>query len=162
MSNILPAITLYQPWATWIADELKLIETRTHNRFGCLLGKTILIHAGQTTDKNALPNIYLKGREYSTPVNGVILCKAKVNSIGKLSGIHSQDSMIDCGSIERFGLYLTNIEKFDTPIPVKGGMGIWYFDLDKKEKVKSRIQQCIFSVNTLRQESSTAIEVWVK
>ncbi len=132
---IYPVITLYQPWATWIADELKLIETRTHNRFGCLLGKTILIHAGQTTDKGALPNPYLDGRAYSKPVNGVILCEVFVNRVGKLSGIHSDKAMIDCEIVERFGLYLTNVKKLDVPIEVMGGMGIWYFDMDKKEKV---------------------------
>jgi hypothetical protein len=132
---IYPVITLYQPWATWIADELKRIETRTHNRFSCLLGKTILIHAGQNTDKYALPNPYLKGRNYSEPINGVILCEAFVNRFGKLSGIHSERAMIDCETVERFGLYLTGIKKF-TPIPCKGEMGIWYFDLEKQEKVK--------------------------
>lgn len=134
--KILPVITLYQPWAIWVADALKTIETRTHNRFGCLLNKTILIHAGMTTDKNALPNPYLNGREYSEPINGVILCSAFVKAVGKLSDIHSENAMIDCGTVERFGLYLKDVEKFDTPIPVKGEMGIWYFDLDSKAKAR--------------------------
>ncbi len=133
---ILPTITLYQPWATWIADGLKTIETRTHNRFGSLLGKTILIHAGAATDKNALPNLYLEGREYSEPINGVILCKAKVVRFGCLSGRHSRDAMIDCHNFERFGLYLADIEKFETPIPERGERGIWYYDLENKIKVK--------------------------
>ncbi len=143
---IYPVITLYQPWATWVADELKLIETRTHNRFGCLLQKEILIHAGQTTDKHALPNNYLNGREYSKPINGFILCKAFVNRFGKLSAIHSEKSMIDCDSVERFGLYLTQIEKFTTPIEEKGGMGIWYYDLELMKKVKKRSKT---NINTL-------------
>lgn len=52
--EIYPVITLYQPWATWIMRELKTIESRTHARFNSLLYKTILIHAGQTTDKTAI------------------------------------------------------------------------------------------------------------
>ena len=135
---VYPVITLYQPWATWIADGLKTIETRTHNRFGSsLLGKTILIHAGQKIDIQALPNPYLNGREYSEPIKGVILCSAFVNRVGKLSSIHSERAMIDCTSVERFGLYLTVVEKFEIPIPVKGEMGIWYFDLKSKTKVKN-------------------------
>ena len=47
--RVYPVLTLYQPWATFIADGLKTIETRTHNRFTSLYGKTILIHAGQQT-----------------------------------------------------------------------------------------------------------------
>lgn len=145
MSNILPVITLYQPWATWIADELKLIETRTHNRFASLLGKRILIHAGQTTDKKALPNPYLIGRTYSKPINGVILCEVFVKAFGKLSAIHSEKAMIDCYTIERFGLYLKDIKKLPEPIPEKGEMGIWYYDLDAKKKVKKpKPQQIIF------------------
>lgn len=136
MDNILPVITLYQPWATWVADGLKLIETRTHNRFGSLLGKTIFIHAGLTTDKHALPNKYLNGRPYSEPVNGVLLCTAFVKSVGKLSGMHSERAMIDCDTVERFGLYLTDIKKLDNPIPIKGEMGIWYFNIETLEKVR--------------------------
>lgn len=136
MNRIFPVITLYQPWATWVADGLKLIETRTHNKFSSLMGKTILIHAGKTTDKTALPNPYLNDREYSEPINGVILCGAYVKSFGKLSAIHSEQAMIDCDTVERFGLYLRDIEKFDHPIPVKGEMGIWYFDFATKQKVK--------------------------
>lgn len=136
LKGIYPVITLYQPWATWVADGLKLIETRTHNRFGCLLGKTILVHSGLTTDKSALPNPYLNGRSYSEPINGFILCAAYVNRFGKLSGIHSERAMIECESVERFGLYLINVQKLETPIPEKGEMGIWYFDMDTMQKVK--------------------------
>lgn len=132
---ILPVITLYSPWATFISDGLKTIETRTHNRFSSLCRKTILIHSGQQTDKYALPNPYLNGREYSEPINGVILCSAFVDKFDILSGMDSEDAMIDCRDTERYGLFLTHIKKFDTPIPVKGSMGIWYFDLDKMEKV---------------------------
>lgn len=140
--RILPVITMYQPWATWVADELKLIETRTHNRFSGLLKKNVLIHAGQVTDKKALPNPYLKGRIYSEPINGFILCEAFVNRFGKLSGIHSEMAMIDCETVERFGLYLTDVKKLDTPIPEKGEMGIWYYDIANKVKItKSKIQQ---------------------
>ena len=137
---ILPVITLYQPWATWIMREWKTIETRTHNRFGCLLGKTILIHAGMNTDAAAINNPYLTKQqlmyEPNEVINGFILGSVFVKSFGKLSSIHSEKSLIDCGNIERFGLYLSQIEKFSEPILCKGEMGIWYFDIDKKEKVK--------------------------
>ena len=87
------------------------------------------------TDKYALPNYYLNGREYSEPINGVILCSAFVEKVDALSGRDSGATMIDCRNVERYGLFLKHVNKFDTPIPVKGGMGIWYFDLEKMEKV---------------------------
>lgn len=74
---IYPSITLTQPWATWIIRGWKTIETRTHNRFACLDKKTILIHAGMTTDKSAANNPYLtKDQLMYNPdemVNGFIL-----------------------------------------------------------------------------------------
>ncbi len=136
---IYPVITLYQPWATWIMREWKTIETRTHNRFGCLLGKTILIHAGMNTDADAINNPYLTKEqlvyEPEEVVNGYILGSAFVKSFGKLSSAHSQKALIDCEKTDRWGLYLSNIDKFKEPIPVKGEMGIWYFDFNKMQKV---------------------------
>lgn len=138
---IFPTITLYQPWATWIMRGWKTIETRTHNRFECLKGKTILIHAGLTTDASASNNEYLtKDQIMFNPeemVNGFVLGSAYVWDFSRLNGIiDSRNSLIDCISTTRYGLHLEHIKKFDHPIPVRGEMGIWYFDMDKKEKVK--------------------------
>lgn len=138
---IYPVITLYQPWATWIMREWKTIETRTHNRFACLIGKRILIHSGQKTDITAtIDNPYLTNEQLRYKpeeiINGYILGAVLVKSFGKLSSTHSKSALIDCGNTERFGLYLSEIHKFENPIPVKGEMGIWYFDLEKQEKVK--------------------------
>jgi len=121
----------------------KGIETRTHNRFGCLLGETILIHAGMKTDPDAINNPYLSKEqlmyEPDEMVNGYILGSAFVKSFGKLCDIHSEQALIDCGNVERWGLFLSNVKKFSNPILAKGEMGIWYFDIDKKEKVKKPV-----------------------
>lgn len=145
--SILPVITLYQPWASWIARKWKLIETRTHNRFAGLKGKTILIHAGQTTDENAIHNIYLTHDQlvYKSDeiINGAIVCSAFVYDTGKLNGSHSQKALIECHTTERFGLFLQNIKSME-PIPVSGEMGIWYFDIETKQKVrKSEINKTL-------------------
>lgn len=75
--TIYPVITLYQPWATWIMRRWKTIETRTHNRFVKLLGKSVLIHAGQQTDATAAWNPYLTEEEIlfnpDEVINGAIL-----------------------------------------------------------------------------------------
>lgn len=142
--NPLPAITLYQPWATWIMRGWKPIETRTHKRFACLNNRTILIHAGMKTDHSdyVINNPYLTKEqlEVSGPenmINGYILGTARVIDFRELNQHDSEYALIDCsGRTTRFGLYLRDITKFDSPIPVKGGMGIWYFDLETKQKVK--------------------------
>ena len=141
MQNIFPIITLYQPWATWIMREWKTIETRTHNRFSSLHGKTILIHAGQKTDVPAFFNPYLTKKQILDAdgmVNGFILGSAYVCNIGPLTDFNSKAALIDCHSTNRFGLFLKDIKKFEKPIPAKGEMGIWYFDLDTMQKIKKK------------------------
>jgi hypothetical protein len=135
---VLPAITLYQPWAAWIMEGWKTIETREHDRFKSLLGETILIHAGlhNDTSPSSKFNRYLKGTPTWKTVNGCILGTALVSDVGWLGTEHSQEAMIDCGGVYRYGLFLENVEKFEQPIPVKGGMGIWYFNLNTKQKVR--------------------------
>jgi hypothetical protein len=141
---ILPVITLYQPWGTWVMRRWKPIETRTHDRFKSLKGKTILIHAGMKTDDCDLTikNPYLTWEQIIKDpdeiVNGYILGSAFVYDFKLLDSSHSKDALIDCGNTTRYGLFLKDVVKFDEPIPVKGEMGIWYYDLDRKEKVKKQ------------------------
>lgn len=137
--NILPVITLYQPWATWIMRGWKTIETRTHDRFKSLDGKTVLIHAGQKTDASAINNQYLtKEQLLHNPdevINGFILGSAYVQYLGCLDPMDSVNALIECETL-RYGLLLESINVFTEPIPVKGEMGIWYYDLVNKMKVK--------------------------
>jgi hypothetical protein len=50
MGEPIPIISLWQPWAQWVALGWKLIESRTHNRFKSLLTKRIGIHASAKWD----------------------------------------------------------------------------------------------------------------
>ena len=129
------AITLWQPWATLIAEGYKTIETRGHDRFKCLVGQNIIIYAGQRYDENAINELatvnfnarkFLIEKEYNEgPLPaGVILCKAFVHDGRWLTG---DDSIQACCSVEgkRYGLFLTGIKKFYAPLPMKGKQGIW-------------------------------------
>lgn len=137
---VLPVITLYQPWATWIMRGWKTIETRTHSRFACLSHKKVLIHAGMTTDPQAIKNPYLsKDQLLLNPdemVNGFILGSVYVDATGWLCGdpYENMSALIDTNG--RYGLFLEDVQKFNEPIPEKGEMGIWYFDLGNRQKVK--------------------------
>jgi hypothetical protein len=137
---IYPVITLYQPWATWIIRGWKTIETRTHNRFSCLNHKTILIHAGQTTDTSAIQNTYLTKEQLlykpDEIINGFILGSAYVDTTGLLCGDEYENKAALIYTKDRYGLFLRKIEKFKEPIPAKGEMGIWYFDMETMHKVK--------------------------
>ncbi|MEC7753824.1 MAG: hypothetical protein VYB44_07325 [Bacteroidota bacterium] len=141
---VLPAITLYQPWATWIMREWKLIETRTHARFSKLKGERILIHAGLSTDTSDLTvqNPYLTQKQiWQNPeevINGFILGSVYVYDFKRLTAKDSQSALIDCSQVPRWGLFLKDIKPFKNPIPAKGSMGIWYYNLDSKEKVNRK------------------------
>lgn len=143
-------ITLWQPWASFVALGWKTIETRTHNRFKNLVDETIGIHAGNVWDKDwkGLAGDYLtdvqlneiwrikdahdKGYE-----RGGILCTAKVERACWLASNHSQPALIECNIVEgcyRFGLFLADVKPIQL-IPAKGKQGIWNIDLKPEEVV---------------------------
>jgi hypothetical protein len=141
-------ITLWQPWASFIAWGWKSIETRTHIRFRHLIGQTIGIHAGLHWDKdwkllagkylaeNQIKKIYdLKGdfqqnifcNTNDSNIRGSIICTAWVESFDKLEKYHSTRALIDCEFTTRFGLFLPVINIIQ-PIPIKGHQGAWNYD----------------------------------
>lgn len=139
----IPIITLWQPWAQWVALGWKTVETRTHNRFKGLVGKDILIHAGMSLDSYAIDAAkqYLSPEQLAQTVNqdgdyarfradkvsGKIIAKAHVLSFRELYGETADEmwSLIECRT-NRFGLFLTNIQPLDPFVPAQGKQGIWY------------------------------------
>src|ERR1035437_8576684 len=119
----IPVITLHQPWAQFVAEGWKTIETRTHNKFKCLLGKTIMIHAGAKFNYNFayeyLTIDQLNIVKEMRPLEPQILCTAYVNNYNILTSANSKDALIDCEHTQRYGLFLTDIKKID-PIFIKG------------------------------------------
>jgi activating signal cointegrator 1 len=138
-------ITLWQPWASFIALGWKTIETRTHDRFRNLEGETIGIHAGNTWDKDwkelAVPylteeqiihtKISLKGLFDGGYNKGKILCTTHVSDTNWLNEPASWNALINCNpeeiGFQRFGLFLGNVKSIK-PIPAKGKQGIWNYD----------------------------------
>jgi hypothetical protein len=124
----IPAITLWQPWATWIAEGLKTIETRGHERFAGLAGKTIAIHAGLQWDNQAfmLASRHVEqmrlGWKRDMP-RGAVVCLADVTGRGQLNRSHEPQALCPCYG--RFGLFLKNVRRLDKPIPALGHQGIW-------------------------------------
>jgi hypothetical protein len=130
-----PVITLYPPWANWVALGWKTIETRTHDRFKSLVGKRIGIHCALKWDKSAIEAaaLYLNG--YQTVASkmflhcgGKIICTASVYGFALLTGDDSKKALIDCEHTTRYGLFLDNIRSIPT-IEAKGKQGIWYHDI---------------------------------
>ncbi len=135
-------ITLWQPWASFIAYGWKTIETRTHDRFKNLSGEQIGIHAGKVWDKDwdELTDSYLNydqrmitkelkkhfDSRSSYSVRGAIICTAFVKRANWLLTSHSYDALINC-NVNRFGLFLSDIQLIQ-PIPITGHQGAWNYD----------------------------------
>jgi hypothetical protein len=131
-------ITLWQPWASFIAEGWKTIETRTHDRFKNLKGRTIGIHAGMQWDKDwyyfasafmteEQKKLALEREQRYMCNRGKILCVDEVYEFLKLSELHSKYALVDCSEHNRYGLFLRN-NRLIEPYPAKGKQGIWHFN----------------------------------
>lgn len=132
----LTCITLWQPWASWIALGWKSIETRTHPQFAHVVGKRIGIHAGKRWDDQAIglasPWLSLAQQHMSEEfraVRGALLCTNQVIAHSRLDDSHSKRSMIDCSRTRRFGLFLGEPKKLVVPLTLTGSQGAWNTEL---------------------------------
>jgi len=146
LRSTIPAITLWQPWASWMAWGWKTIETRTHLRLQSLLGKTVAIHAGLRVDRNAvhlarfsmpLPMCQLAAfawREGPAAHRGCVIATARmvevIPSIPSADGVF-KGSMISENHdvIGKVGYRFENIRPLKNPIPARGHQGIWYWQV---------------------------------
>lgn len=154
MAETMPALTIYQPWATLIVEGLKPYEFRAwdfRSRYPSLVGKRIAIHAGarpvvrnevadllrqlfsnaaRDTGLIVEPAIKLLERVHlsrailplSSVLGTAILGEPTKNPI--VDGrplIADSDRLEDCN----FGWPLTEIERFEPPVPARGAQGFW-------------------------------------
>lgn len=133
----LPAITLYQLWASLIAWEEKQIETRAWYPHSLQAGQTIAIHAGKTIDPISWVDIKFidtcKRHGVNNPKKelprGFILCLCQFQGAYKteyLKGrISSDEAYFGNYAAGRWGWKLKTFHVFDTPIRCQGQMGVW-------------------------------------
>ena len=130
------AITLWQPWASMIADGMKTIETRGWAPPGKVMGQRIAIHAGR---KMVVPEARLWGLE-NEPTGCIVatarlVCAHKVLKPPVAKGVwvslaHDHGNTIP---VDRFGDFgegrwlwmLADVEKLPEPVPIKGGQAFW-------------------------------------
>ena len=139
------AITLWQPWASFIAIGIKPFETRGWQPPRGLIGKRIAIHAAKRRppfEDRLWGGKYVDGE---LPL-GAIVCTARLagayqcgrltaeGRIAIIGGIYDSKSLplntIECDefgdySEGRWAWWLTDIERLDPPIPASGKQGIW-------------------------------------
>lgn len=129
------AITLYQPWASWVAWGWKSIETRTHDRFRYLVGARIGIHAGPKWDYNAIREAtpwlteaqldqhdrMMRDRLYPM---GALVATASVASVRDMS-TYDSDSALCLSHPTLCAMLLARVIRVAPPIPCRGSRLAW-------------------------------------
>lgn len=123
-------ITLKQPWASLVANGLKIYEFRNMNY--SYRGK-ILIHAGKGFDKDAMERVKDYNLDFPT---AKILAEVEIVDCIKIDNnfnemINKLNSPV-YGNKKRTGYAwkLENINKINIDKTINGKQGIWYIDLE--------------------------------
>jgi len=138
-------ITLYEPWATWVGLKWKKIETRTHDRFKCLAGQRIAIHAGlkfdkfwpeaacdYLTDEQKCFMLRVASSVDGGMLHGRILCTAFVAEARRLAMGDSKLALCDCGRGDRFGLVFADVRPVEGYPKARGHQGVWDWEPDEQ------------------------------
>ena len=140
-------LTLTQPWATLVALGAKMIETRS---FYVGYRGPLLIHAakGFPLDCRELCNLMPfsgvlvpHGYDANNLPLGVILCETELVDCLKADTVaNAMPSYSECEHEADFGDYSSGrfawllrcriVRTFDPPIPAKGALGLWSFDIE--------------------------------
>jgi hypothetical protein len=132
----MPVISLWAPWVYWIMFRWKLVETRLHAKFKSLEGQRIGIHVTNKYDKTAFEQAkqYLTEEQFDITrrinhkeYSGFIIGTAIVERHYKAQACDSRIALIDCESVDRYGLLLADVKQCMIG-PLKGKQGIWYHD----------------------------------
>ena len=117
------ALTIKEPWATLIIEGYKTYEFRgwkTNYR-----GK-ILIHSGLSLEKDMAERFKQYNLNYNcgniigeAELTDCILVDEKINPLVYAKSNH----------VEKYAWNLENIKKYDKPIPCKGKLGLWNYEV---------------------------------
>ena len=124
-------LTIKQPWATLIMQKDKRFEFRS---WKTKYRGELLIHAGKGIDKEAMKRL-AKYIPEDMPT-GKILGKAKLVDCIEMSPEFKQELLKENKDIytdstfkENYGWELEDIEVFETPIEIKGKLGLWEYEI---------------------------------
>ena len=121
------AISLWQPWASLVADSRKRIETRSWRPPEWLVGKKLAIHATKKVDTDAArefgyyPDVIPRGA-----IVAVVYLDSWMNFTEENTE-HISDEEKRYGDFYpgRFGWVFTDIIKLPIPYPIRGAQGIF-------------------------------------
>jgi hypothetical protein len=131
MKTTLKCVSLWQPWASFIAEGLKHVETRSWPAPASIIGTRIGIHAAKTRDGIKacrqwvdLGTVMHRIEEEHGPLPfGAIVATAVVEACVPVERLKA-DAFGDY-TPGRYGWILTDVRKLETPIPWKGAQGLF-------------------------------------
>lgn len=128
--DTISVISLWPPWANWVALGWKTIESRLHRRFAGLVGQRIGIHCALKWDESAIETArpYLSQAQIDCTHNflrigGSVMCTALVSEERWLTLDDARKALIECET-RRHGIVLTDLQQIEA-IPMRGHQGIW-------------------------------------
>lgn len=118
------ALSLWQPWASLMADGRKLIETRHWPAPKWLIGQKYAIHAAMKVDRDSCLEF---GYDPLIIPRGCIVSIHRLEKCIKFDENAQRDFGDKYGDFEmgRYGWFSPLIEKLVCPIAVVGHQGIW-------------------------------------
>lgn len=123
----LPAISLWQPWASFIAIGMKPYETRHWPAPSRIIGQRIAIHAGKRRpDKDDMRWWHETSGLSQPPPLGAFVCTAVLKAVLAAASV-KWDEFGDYGE-GRFAWHLTDVEPIDPAIPAVGHQGFWTWE----------------------------------
>lgn len=118
------ALSLWQPWASLMADGRKLIETRSWPPPVWLIGQNYAIHATMKVDSDACVDF---GYDPLTIPRGCIVSIHRLEKFVKFDENSRRDYGDAYGDFEmgRYGWFSPLVLKLKKPIAVKGHQGLF-------------------------------------
>lgn len=122
------ALSLWQPWASLMADGRKKIETRHWRPPAWLIGQELAIHATVKVDRGMCASW---GYDALTIPRGCVVAIVRLDDFRKFTADDETnmrqfpEGNYGDFSMGRFGWMCTLIEKLNPPIAVTGHQGIW-------------------------------------
>jgi len=119
-------ITLTQPWASLILDGKKKIETRSWKT--CYRGP-LGIHAGMKIDAESRDACIRFHYDTKTIIRGAILCTCTLLDCVQFPNLLIKIDPYGDFRAGRWGWILKDIKPLQWPVPAKGALSLWDFEL---------------------------------
>jgi hypothetical protein len=119
----LPAISLWQPWASFVAIGLKPYETRHWRAPARFIGQRIAIHAAKRKPEKDDVAWWKRRTGISELPLGAVVCTALLSGCMDASSV-PWDEYGDYGP-GRFAWHLTDVEMIVPAVPALGHQGFW-------------------------------------